>query len=356
MLKRVQRAREAMPQEVDGLLVLQPENRRWISGFTGSSGMAVIGRKGKPVFLTDFRYTEQASQQCQGFEIVRHGQEIVDSLRAVLADLGITKLGIEKDYVTVGQNAKWDEEMPGVELVPLDDLVLDLRAVKDEGELELLAEAAAIADKAFAHILGYLKPGISERRVALELERHMEDLGASGPSFETIVASGVRSSMPHGVASEKLLEENDFITMDFGCVYKGYCSDMTRTVVLGTASPRQREIYDIVLEAQLAGVKGIRAGISGKEADALARDIIAAKGYGEQFGHGMGHGVGLAIHENPRAGVNSQDIFVENNIITVEPGIYIPEWGGVRIEDMLVVKEGGSRNLTSSPKELIEIK
>lgn len=246
--------------------------------------------------------------------------------------------------------------MPGIELVPLSDFMLDLRAVKDEGELELLAAAAAIADKAFDHILGFLKPGISERRVALELQRYMEDLGASGPSFETIVASGVRSSMPHGVASEKLLEEGDFITMDFGCVYKGYCSDITRTVVLGTASPRQREIYGIVLEAQLAGVEGIRAGISGRQADALARDIIAAKGYGEQFGHGMGHGVGLAIHESPRAAVGSKDIFVENNIITVEPGIYIPDWGGVRIEDMLVVKEGCSRNLTSSPKELIEIK
>ncbi len=345
-----------MPQEVDGVLALQPENRRWVSGFTGSSGMAVIGRKGQPVFLTDFRYTEQAGQQCEGFEIVRHGQDIVDSLRTVLADLGITRLGIEKDYVTVGQNAKWSAEMPGIELVPLSDFMLDLRAVKDEGELELLAAAAAIADKAFDHILGFLKPGISERRVALELQRYMEDLGASGPSFETIVASGVRSSMPHGVASEKLLEEGDFITMDFGCVYKGYCSDITRTVVLGTASPRQREIYGIVLEAQLAGVEGIRAGISGRQADALARDIIAAKGYGEQFGHGMGHGVGLAIHESPRAAVGSKDIFVENNIITVEPGIYIPDWGGVRIEDMLVVKEGCSRNLTSSPKELIEIK
>jgi Xaa-Pro aminopeptidase len=356
MLERIHKVRAAMPQEVDGLLVLQPENRRWVSGFTGTSGMAVIPRQGQPVFLTDFRYTQQAGQQCQGFDIVRHGQEIAADIKAVLGDLGITKLGIEKDYITVGQNAKWTAEMPGIELVPLSDILLDLRAVKDEGELELLAEAAVIADKAFAHILGFLKPGVSERRVALELERHMVDLGATGPSFETIVASGVRSSMPHGVASEKLLEGNDFITMDFGCIYEGYCSDMTRTVVLGTASPRQREIYDIVLEAQLAGVRGIRAGISGKEADALTRDIIAAKGYGEQFGHGTGHGVGLAIHESPRAGVTSQDTFVVNNIITVEPGIYIPDWGGVRIEDMLVVKAGGSRNFTTSPKELIEIK
>jgi len=345
-----------MPETVDGLIILQPDNRRWVSGFTGTSGVAVVGRQGQPVFVTDFRYTQQAGQQCQGYEIVRHGQEMAADIKAVLERLQIKRLGFEKNFITVSQHAKWTSEMEGIELVPLEDILLDLRAVKDEGELELLATAAAIADKAFAHILGILKPGISERRVALELERHMQDLGAAGPSFETIVASGVRSSMPHGVASEKLLEENDYITMDFGCVYKGYCSDMTRTVVLGKASPRQREIYAIVLEAQLAGVRGIRAGISGKEADSLARDVIAAKGYGEQFGHGLGHGVGLAIHESPRAGITSEDILVVNNIVTIEPGIYLPDWGGVRIEDMVVVQEGGCRNLTSSPKELIEIK
>ncbi|HBS93772.1 MAG TPA: Xaa-Pro dipeptidase, partial [Firmicutes bacterium] len=249
MLARVKRVIEAMPQEVDGLIVLQPENRRWVSGFTGSSGVVVVGRQGQPVFLTDFRYTQQAGKQCQGYEIVRHGQQLTVDIKAVLERLAIKKLGFEKDYITVGQHTKWTSEMEGIELIPLEDILLDLRAVKDPEELELLAQAAAIADKAFTHILGFLRPGLSERRVALELERHMQDLGASGPSFDTIVASGVRSSMPHGVASDKLLEENDFITMDYGCVYKGYCSDMTRTVVLGKASPRQREIYGIVLEA-----------------------------------------------------------------------------------------------------------
>ncbi len=356
MLARVKRVIEAMPQVVDGLIVLQPENRRWVSGFTGSSGVVVVGRQGQPVFLTDFRYTQQAGKQCQGYEIVRHGQQLTVDIKAVLERLAIKKLGFEKDYITVGQHTKWTSEMEGIELIPLEDILLDLRAVKDPEELELLAQAAAIADKAFTHILGFLRPGLSERRVALELERHMQDLGASGPSFDTIVASGVRSSMPHGVASDKLLEENDFITMDFGCVYKGYCSDMTRTVVLGKASPRQREVYEIVLEAQLAGVEGIRAGITGKEADSVARDIIAAKGYGEQFGHGLGHGVGLAIHESPRAGATSEDILAVNNLVTVEPGIYLPDWGGVRIEDTVVVQEGGCRNLMTSAKELIEIK
>ena len=348
--------REAIPPEIDGLLVVQPENRRWLSGFTGSSGVVLVGRQGAPVFLTDFRYIQQAEQQCQGFKVVRHGQELTADLKVALAGLGIERIGLEKDYVTVGQNSKWSAALTGIELVPLEDILLALRAIKDEAELALLAQAAAIADAAYTHILGNLKPGLSERRVALELERHMQDLGASGISFETIVASGVRSSMPHGVASAKLLEQGDFITMDFGCIYEGYCSDMTRTVVLGTASPRQREIYGIVLEAQAAGLDGVRAGITGQEADSLARDVITAKGYGEYFGHGLGHGVGLAIHENPRAGLTSEDILAVNNILTIEPGIYLPGWGGVRIEDMVVIEEQGCRNLTASPKELLEIK
>lgn len=344
-----------MPQEVDGLIILQPENRRWVSGFTGTSGIVVIGRWGKPVFLTDFRYTQQAAQQCEGFEIVRLGQEPLTDIGGVLAELKIKDLGFEKGYVTVAQHMKWKEELVGITLVPQADLLLELRAIKDDGELALLAEAAAIADKAFTHIIEFLRPGLSERQVALELERHMQDQGASGLSFETIVASGLRSSMPHGVASEKLLEESDFVTMDYGCVYKGYCSDMTRTVVLGKASLKQREIYHVVLEAQLAGLAGVRAGLTGKEADGLARDIIVAKGYGEQFGHGLGHGVGLAIHESPRAGMTSEDVLAVNNILTIEPGIYLPDWGGVRIEDMVIILDSGCRNLTSSPKELLEI-
>lgn len=355
MLKRIERVRGAMPEEVDCLLAVQPENRRWLSGFTGTSGFVLAPRQGQPVFLTDFRYTEQASQQCQGYKIIRLGQQPAVDLKMALEGLGVRRLGFEKDYITVGQHAKWLTVLAGIELVPLDDVVLGLRGVKEAGELELLAKAAAIADAAFSHVLGVLRPGISERRVALELERRMQDLGASGNSFETIVASGLRSALPHGVASEKLLAEGDFVTMDFGCIYQGYCSDMTRTVVLGTASPKQREVYAVVLEAQLAALAGVKAGITGQQADSLARDVIAARGYGEQFGHGLGHGVGLAIHESPRAGVTSEDVLAADNILTIEPGVYIPEWGGVRIEDMVVITAAGCRNLTSSPKELLEI-
>jgi len=355
MLKRVERVREILPPGVDGILVTQPQNRRWVSGFTGSSGIAIIGRMGQPVFLTDFRYTEQAGMQCQGYRIVKQGDKAEEDICAIARDLGIKRLAFEKDHVSVAYYEKLSEGLPGIELAGLEDKIIELRAVKEAEEIEVLAQAAAIADKAFAHILGFLRPGLTERQVALELERYMQDLGADGASFEIIVASGPRSAMPHGVASERVLGNNEFVKMDFGCVYKGYCSDMTRTVVLGKADDKQKEIYNIVLAAQEAALAGLRAGITGKEADALARDVIEGKGYGENFGHGLGHGVGLAIHELPRASRLSDKPLPANSVVTVEPGVYLPGWGGVRIEDMVVVLEEGIRNLTSSPKELIEI-
>lgn len=355
MSDRISRIREMMPDSVDGILVFQPHNRRWVTGFSGSSGVALIGRKGQPVFLTDFRYTEQAGLQCQGYEVIQHGQDLMAEINSAAQRLGLRKLGYEKDYVTVAQHEKMAAGLEGIELLGLDDFVLETRAVKDQQELELLAQAVAIGDKAFSHILGFLRPGLSERQVALELERHMQDLGAQGPSFETIVASGPRSALPHGVAGERIIQENDFVKMDFGCIYKGYCSDMTRTVVVGKADDKKREIYNLVLQSQLAAIKGIKAGITGQQADALARDVIAAKGYGENFGHGLGHGVGLAIHELPRVSAVNEKALPVKSVVTVEPGVYLPGWGGVRIEDMVVVLEDGCRILTSSAKDLIEI-
>lgn len=356
MLHRVQKLRDAMPQQVDGCLVTEPYNRRWISGFTGSSGVVLIGREGQPVFFTDFRYTEQAGQQCRGYEVIRQGQDLEADILAAAERLHIRKLGFEKNHVTIAQHEKLAKGLKGIELIGVDDTIVELRAVKDQEELRLLTEAVVIADKAFTHILDFLRPGLSERRVALELERFMQDLGATGPSFDTIVASGPRSAMPHGVASEKEIQDGEFVTMDFGCVYQGYCSDMTRTVVIGRADDKQKEIYNLVLEANLAGIRGIKAGMTGKAADALARDIIAAKGYGENFGHGLGHGVGLAIHELPRASFAAENILAVNHIVTVEPGVYLPGWGGVRIEDMVVVQDSGCQVLTDSPKHLLEIK
>lgn len=355
MLQRVNKVREVLPQGVDGILVSQQHNRRWVSGFTGSSGLAIIGREGEPVFLTDFRYTQQADLQCQGYKIVKQGDKVVEDIRGIAEGLGVKRLGFEKDFVSVAYYEKLVQGLTGIELIGLDDTIIELRAIKDADEIELLAQAEAIGDKAFAHILDFLRPGLSERQVALELERYMQDLGATGAAFESIVASGPRSAMPHGVASERILGKNEFVKMDFGCVYKGYCSDMTRTVVLGKADAKQKEVYSIVLEAQEAALAEIKAGITGREGDALARDVIVANGYGDNFGHGLGHGVGLAIHESPRLSLLSDTLLAVNNIVTVEPGIYLPDWGGVRIEDMVVVEDGGIRNLASSPKELIEL-
>lgn len=226
--------------------------------------------------------------------------------------------------------------------------------IKDETELGLMRRAAEIADQAFAEVLPLVKPGVAERDLAAELEYRMKRLGAEGPAFETIVASGFRSSLPHGRASEKRIEHGDFVTFDFGAIYRGYCSDMTRTVVVGEPTEKQREIYGIVLEAQRRGVAACRAGITGKELDAVCRSYIAEKGYGEAFGHGTGHGVGRFIHEGPKVSLRGENDRLEAGmVVTIEPGIYLPGWGGVRIEDMVLVTETGCEPFTKTPKDLL---
>ena len=230
-----------------------------------------------------------------------------------------------------------------------------LRVIKNEEELAWMERAEQIGDEAFSYILGELRPGISELEVAAKLEYFMRSNGAEKVSFDAIVASGLNSAMPHAVPTGKLLEKGDFVTLDFGCKYQGYCSDMTRTVVIGKADSRQKEIYQIVLDAQLAALEGLRPGMTGAEGDRLAREAIEKAGYGEYFGHGLGHSVGLEIHEKPALSMKDQTVLCPGMIETVEPGIYIPGFGGVRIEDMVVLTETGIRNLTSSPKELIEV-
>ena len=246
---------------------------------------------------------------------------------------------------------KWGEER----WVPLGEELSLLRAVKDEGEIEKLARAEQIGDEAFSYILTQIKPGITELEIAAKLEYYMKSHGAQEKGFDTIAASGLHSAMPHAVPSEKVLEKGDFLTLDFGCKYQGYCSDMTRTVVIGKANEKQKEIYKIVLEAQEAALAGLRAGMTGAEGDALARKVIEEAGCGDYFGHGLGHSVGLEIHEKPALSPKDQTILRPGIIETVEPGIYIPGLGGVRIEDMTVITENGIKNLTSSPKELIEL-
>ncbi|GAX90897.1 M24 family metallopeptidase [Effusibacillus lacus] len=353
MKNRLTRLREQIAnQPVDGMLILKPENRRYISGFTGSAGYLLV-TSSDAVLITDFRYTEQAREQAPHFRVVEHGSSAPEAIRSELTALGVKRLGFEKDYLTYSLYSIYKDKFEGVELEPTEGIVEKLRAVKDDQEIEWIRQAARIADDAFSHILAYLKPGARERDIALELEYFMRRKGAKSSSFDIIVASGVRSSFPHGVASDKLLERGDFVKMDFGALYEGYCSDITRTVVLGEPSDKQREIYNIVLEAQMYALEHIKPGMSGKEADALARDIIKEKGYGEHFGHSLGHGLGLYIHEEPRLSTLSSDILQPGMVVTVEPGIYIPGMGGVRIEDDVAITETGLEILTASTKELV---
>lgn len=344
--------------DLDALLITDPYNMRYISGFRGGEGILYISKK-QNILITDSRYTEQAQKE-SGFTVIEehrgHKRETI--LRECMEKEGSTtgfRMGYEDESLLCSQFEKLREQLPVKFWIPLRGRTGALRRVKSEEELKYLAKAEAIGDRAFAKILTILKPGMTELEVAAELEYQMKKEGAEDLSFPTIVASGLNSSMPHAIPGEKKLEEGDFVTMDFGCKYRGYCSDMTRTVVLGKASEKQKEIYQIVLKAQRAALGSLRAGVTGKSVDQKARDIISAAGYGDCFGHGLGHSVGLFIHENPRLSPADDTVLQAGMIETVEPGIYVPGFGGVRIEDMVVVTEDGYRNLTGACKELVEI-
>lgn len=355
MKKRIEKARSLMEEkEVDSLLITTDVNRFYISGFTGSSGYVLFTSENN-YFITDFRYTEQAKNQTNGFEILEFNKNVPEKINDILIEDNCERLGFESKNVTYNKYNEYKEKFTEVELIATEDLMKELRITKDKEEIDKIKKAIAITDNAFKHILDFIEVGKTEREVALELEYFMKQAGGEKNAFDFIVASGKRSSMPHGVASDKKLEYGDFITMDFGTFYKGYCSDMTRTVVLGEATDKQRKIYNIVLDAQKEVIKKIKPGMSGKEVDAIARDKIKDAGYEDNFGHGLGHGIGVEVHEGPRASYKSDDFIEEGMVVTDEPGIYIPDWGGVRIEDDLLITENGCEVLNNSPKELIII-
>lgn len=353
MRKRVEKLRERMKDEnIEAFLITDATNRRYVSGFTGTAGVVLI-TKDSAQLITDFRYVTQAQEQAPYFELIRHKGAIWETVVRQCGKLGIQSLAFEEQQLTFAHYRELQRHTDDIDLKPTSNLVENLRLIKDEQELEILQKAAQIADRTYEHILTFLKNGLSEREVSVELEFTMRKLGAASTSFETIVASGQRSALPHGVASHKRIEAGDIVTLDFGALYEGYCSDITRTVIVGEANDKQREIYDIVLTAQTRVVEHLKPGMTGREADAIARDYITEKGYGDYFGHSTGHGLGLNVHEGPTLSYRSETVLQPGMVVTVEPGIYVPKFGGVRIEDDVVITELGCRRLTNSSKQLV---
>ena len=348
METRIDKLRAALPAEADGILITDPLNQRYLSGLNYTDGYIVITRE-RAVLLADSRYIEIAEKVATDFEVIQFSG--TKELKEVCQ--GINTLAFEDLYVTCADKAKYEKLLEDTSLIPCGTLLTDLREHKDEGEIELITKAQRIAEEAFDHILGFITPERTETEVALELEFFMRSRGASGTAFETIAVSGSASSLPHGEPRDVKLEKG-FFTMDFGALYQGYCSDMTRTVVIGKADAEMKAVYDTVLEAQLAAIDAAAPGKSGKEIDAVARKIIDAR-YPGTFGHGLGHGVGMYIHESPRVSPTSDRIMEKGHVITIEPGIYLKGKYGVRIEDMLAIGEKTAVNLTKAPKNLIEL-
>ncbi|MBF8807667.1 MAG: aminopeptidase P family protein [Enterococcus lacertideformus] len=352
MMLRVEKLRKKMQEEnLDSFLVTSPYNLRYLTNFTGTTGLAVITLE-KAFFITDFRYTEQATVQAQGFEIIKNVGPSFEEVAGLVHNEGLHALAFEETTISFLEYSVL-EEIINAQLVPVSGIIEELREVKDEEEIAIIEKACSIADMAYDHILKMIQPGMTEIEVANQLDFYMRSLGASNVSFDTIVASGLRSAMPHGVASKKVIEQGDLITLDFGCYYEGYVSDMTRTFAIGDPGEQLKEIYQIVLDAQRAVLEVAKPGVTGKQLDAIARDYISKHGYGEAFGHSTGHGIGLEIHEGPNVSIRADKQFVPGNIITDEPGIYLPGIGGVRIEDDLLITSNGNRVLTHSPKDLI---
>ena len=343
-----------LPEELDGAMITSEENRRYFTAFPSTAGVLVVSRSGS-VFLTDSRYVEAAGKKIKCCP-VRETKNLKAELPALMREFKIRRIGIEAQRVTVSDYAKYKDMLGGVEVSAdgaVDRAITSLRMIKSADEIALMKSAQEIAERAFTHILDFIKPGVTEREVSLELDYFMLRSGAEALSFETIAVSGVNSSVPHGVPSDKKIENGDFVTMDYGAVCGGYHSDMTRTVAVGNVSAEQKKVYDTVLKAQLAALEAMRPGVCCADADRAARDVIEAAGYGEFFGHGTGHGVGIEIHEEPRVSPTAVDILETGNVVTDEPGIYLPGQFGVRIEDMVLITENGFENLTKAPKELI---
>ena len=356
MKNRLKKLQATLSQEnLDFLLVTVLPHVRYLSGYSGTNGIILLSPKSS-VFLTDFRYKEQAKQQVRNMKAVTVERDLFSGLSdlAVLKGKRI-KLGFETKHLSCQVYRRLKSLLPDCLLVPTEGMVEALTIKKDKGEIEKIRRAVRITDRAFSEILDFIRPGTRELDVAAELEYRMKKHGSSATSFETIVASGKRGALPHGIASGKRIKKGEFVTMDFGAIFEGYTADMTRTVMVGKANKKQRQVYDLVLKAQKRAVSKARAKMRACDLDKTARDVIKRAGYGKYFGHGLGHGIGLVVHDNPAVNPTSQLRLEPGMVITIEPGVYLPNWGGVRIEDDILITPRGCQNLTKSEKNLIEL-
>ncbi len=352
--KRLEGVRQIISaNKMDAMLINSAENRFYLSGFTGTSGYLLISID-QAFLITDFRYTQQAEAEAEKYEIVRYSDTIQQTTAEIAEKAGWGKIGFEAKKMHWNEYKNLHDSL-AAELLPVTEEIEKLRSVKDKNELIKIRRGVLKTDLAFQWILSNIRPGMPEKMLSRELEIFMLQQGADGTSFDYIVASGFRGALPHGVASDKIMQEGDLVTIDFGAVFEGYATDMTRTVALGNPGDSMLEIYEVVRKAQAEAAASIRPGMTGREVDMVARDIISAAGYGDYFGHGLGHGVGLETHESPLLNAKSEAVLEPGMVVTVEPGIYLPGRGGVRIEDMAVVTETGAELLTSSPRELITV-
>ena len=343
-------------KELDAILVTDEKNQRYAAGFPFTDGLVLVTRT-EAFLLTDSRYIEAAGKTVPDFvQTMLFGREkkLIPMLIELLKEKSIEKLGAEEQKLSYAMYRRY-ETLLGMELIPAQCVFDELRPSKTDEETAAMIEAQRIAERALDDVLGIIKPGMAEREIAAEINYRMMKYGAEGNSFDTICVCGKKTSMPHGVPGDEKVQAGDFITMDFGCLKHGYCSDMTRTVAVGFATEEMKKVYGIVLEAQLAGIAAARAGVTGGSIDAAARKVIDDAGYGEYFNHGTGHGMGMENHETPYNSQESNEVLAEGNIVTVEPGIYLPGKYGVRIEDDMVVEAEGLRSLTDLPRKVMRI-
>ncbi|MBR4131699.1 MAG: aminopeptidase P family protein [Oscillospiraceae bacterium] len=353
-MNQLQKVRSLLTGELPAILLTGAPNRQYATGALIEEGMCLVTAD-RCTYFTDSRYTETAERQLEGVAIVREvtaAQPYSSLIQSFLDEEGIARLGVEEEKLTHGAFLRLQGKLRA-ELIPCQRKVDGLRAAKEPWEQEIMRRAQAIADGVFSDLLSVIRPGMTEKELEAELIYRLYRAGAQGLSFPPIVVSGPNTSMPHGVAGHRVLREGDFVTMDFGVIYRGYCSDMTRTVALGSASEKMREVYGIVLRAQEAAISASRAGLTGREIDAAARDIITQAGFGEYFGHGYGHSLGIEIHESPNCSPGSETPMPVGAAASAEPGIYLPGEFGVRIEDVVIFGPEGCENITHSPKELL---